>query len=165
MAIFGANADASRRGGVVAADEIASIHADIDARIALRRLVDDFETRGDGESADLIRLILSRLDRRLAIANSRLAVGLDRRRGALIPRRVVVRSRSREVRLEPAFWTALAQLARETDSSVDELCALAASEYDAGSLSSSIRVLILDRLRSAAAAGHTPDREHRNGPW
>ncbi len=100
---------------------------------------------------------------------------IERRHGEGMPimtalqnRNVTLADRRTSLRLEPAMWDALEEVARRENRSLHEVCTWVESQRDALSLTAAVRVFILAYFRAAAteaghkAAGHgklrLPDR-------
>ena len=83
----------------------------------------------------------------------------------LVNRNVTVAGRRTSLRLEPAMWDALEDVARREGSTVHQICALVDARRRESSLTAAIRVFILGYYRAAATedghgnAGH--GRVHR----
>ncbi|WP_247895558.1 ribbon-helix-helix domain-containing protein [Azospirillum sp. TSH58] len=72
-------------------------------------------------------------------------------------RNVMVAGRRTSMRLEPAFWDALEEIAQREDLTVSRLCTRLAERVEAldvDSLSSAVRVYVMEYFRSA-----TPSQE------
>jgi predicted DNA-binding ribbon-helix-helix protein len=84
-------------------------------------------------------------------------------RSSLSIHNLVVGGRRTSVRLEPAMWEALQDIARRQRVSVHDLVTEIDREREASNLTAAIRVYIVDFYRAAALhAGHTPaDRPPR----
>ena len=73
----------------------------------------------------------------------------------LINRNVTVAGRRTSLRLEPAMWDALEEVARRERSTVHQICALVDARRSESSLTAAIRVFILGYYRAAATEdGH-----------
>jgi len=73
---------------------------------------------------------------------------------ALVLRNIKVRGRRTSIRLEPEIWEALAEICRREYCTRHEVCGYVAS-LKRGSLTSSLRVFMLDYFRaSATESGH-----------
>ena len=74
---------------------------------------------------------------------------------ALLIRNVSVRGRRTSIRLEPQLWDTLAEICRREYCTLHDVCSYVAARRH-GSLTSSLRVFILDYFRtSATEAGHS----------
>lgn len=74
----------------------------------------------------------------------------------LIIRNVVVGGRRTSVRLEPAMWEALYEIARRRRLSIHALVTQIERKRNASTLTAAIRVYIVDFYRSAAAQAAAP---------
>lgn len=75
-------------------------------------------------------------------------------------RSIAIGGHKTSVSLEDYFWTSLKQIARERTTTVSELVELLDAAREAGNLSSTIRVFVLDHYRNSNVAPMTlPDRE------
>lgn len=80
----------------------------------------------------------------------------SKRSSTLINRNVTIRGRRTSLRLEPAMWDALREIARRESASVHEICARVQNGRRESTLTAAIRVFILDYFRSAATEqGHS----------
>lgn len=125
---------------------------DINMRIDIKRLADRALDRGDGPVAAILEVAVRTLDERIAEAESRSLETVDSLpppAGSLLCRNVRVNGRRTSVKLEPEFWDALDMLARQSGSSLNELCEAAArlQEPD-GTLTSAIRVFVVRSLNA-----------------
>lgn len=68
---------------------------------------------------------------------------------SLVNRNVMVGDRRTSIRLEPELWDALHDICRREKRSMKDLCTLVDSTSRAGSLTSAIRVFILNYYRFA----------------
>jgi predicted DNA-binding ribbon-helix-helix protein len=76
------------------------------------------------------------------------------RHSGLVLRNIKVRGRRTSIRLEPEIWEALAEICRREYCTRHEVCGYVAS-LKRGSLTSSLRVFMLDYFRaSATESGH-----------
>src|SRR5947209_18900394 len=87
-------------------------------------------------------------------------------KSSLVIRNVVVAGHRTSVRLEPAMWEALADIARHRRKTLRELVTEIERNRTASSLTAAIRVYIVDFYRSAATragivAGHEPELRPR----
>jgi predicted DNA-binding ribbon-helix-helix protein len=81
-------------------------------------------------------------------------------RSSLVIRNIVVAGHRTSVRLEPAMWEALLEIARRQQTNINQLVTEIDRQRDASSLTAAIRVYIVDFFRSAAAqAGHAATLE------
>ncbi len=75
-------------------------------------------------------------------------------------RSIKIRNHATSVSLENAFWTALAELAREQGRTIAALVEEVDAERHAGNLSSCLRLYVLAKARqrylAVTVAGHTP---------
>jgi predicted DNA-binding ribbon-helix-helix protein len=77
------------------------------------------------------------------------------RSSTLVNRNVTIRGRRTSLRLEPAMWDALQEIAQREGTSVHELCTKVDLERRESTLTAAIRVFILGYYRAAATAhGH-----------
>jgi predicted DNA-binding ribbon-helix-helix protein len=77
------------------------------------------------------------------------------RSSTLVNRNVTIRGRRTSLRLEPAMWDALQEIAQREGTSVHELCTKVDLERRESTLTAAIRVYILAYYRAAATAhGH-----------
>jgi predicted DNA-binding ribbon-helix-helix protein len=83
----------------------------------------------------------------------------------LVIRNVVVAGRRTSVRLEPAMWEALREIARRRRLSLHALVTEISRHRHASSLTAAIRVYIVDFYRSAAAAQIAPARAETPAVW
>ena len=72
-------------------------------------------------------------------------------RSSLVIRNIVVAGHRTSVRLEPAMWEALLEIARLQQTNINQLVTEIDRQRDASSLTAAIRVYIVDFYRSAAA--------------
>lgn len=119
--------------------------ADLNLRIELKRLADKAFQRDDGPLAAILEVAVSTLDERLADPDSYDRQEPARKRTvAVICRNVRIKGRRTSVKLEAEFWNALEIMADEAHCTVDDLCDTARRRYEANSLTSAIRVFILN---------------------
>ena len=85
--------------------------------------------------------------------------GAHSRQRSLINRNVVVDGHRTSVRLEPEMWDALFEIERRERRSVHAICSDVGATRRASTLTSGLRVYILDYFRRAA----TPDSHHNAG--
>jgi predicted DNA-binding ribbon-helix-helix protein len=84
----------------------------------------------------------------------------DNSPSTLVIRNVVVAGRRTSVRLEPAMWEALHDIARRMRVTVHDLVTDVARQRTASSLTAAIRVYIVDFYRAAAyLGGQSPGRD------
>jgi predicted DNA-binding ribbon-helix-helix protein len=83
----------------------------------------------------------------------------------LVIRNIVVAGRRTSVRLEPAMWEALREIARRRRLSLHMLVTEIARDRRASSLTAAIRVYIVDFYRTAAAAGSSPTHAETLPGW
>ena len=84
---------------------------------------------------------------------------------SLALRNIVVGGHRTSVRLEPTMWDALREIARRQQLTIGELITKIDRERSASSLTSAIRVYVVDFYRSAAApAGAVAHREAERAP-
>jgi predicted DNA-binding ribbon-helix-helix protein len=81
------------------------------------------------------------------------------RASTLVSRNVSIRGRRTSLRLEPAMWDALAEIARRERMTVHQLCAAVDGRRQESSLTAAIRVFALTYFRTAA----TEDGHRRAG--
>lgn len=81
----------------------------------------------------------------------------DRSRSStLVNRNVTIRGRRTSLRLEPAMWDALHEIALRESTSVHDLCTQVEFDRQESTLTAAIRVYILGYFRAAATAqGHS----------
>ncbi|MBL8831661.1 MAG: ribbon-helix-helix domain-containing protein [Rhodospirillales bacterium] len=76
--------------------------------------------------------------------------------GSIRKRSVVIAGHRTSISLEPEFWTALKDIARRRNASINDLVTeidkMRAAKDEAGNLSSALRVYVLQALTGAAAA-------------
>ena len=88
---------------------------------------------------------------------------------SLINRNVIVKRHRTSVRLEPAMWDALAEIARREDHTINDICTRVEMLRSESTFAAALRVFILGYFRTAATpeghdlAGHGPDPLQR-GP-
>jgi len=70
----------------------------------------------------------------------------------VVKRSVVIAGHKTSVSLEDAFWKALKEIARERDTTLSELVTAIDTDRRQGSLSSALRVFVLDHYRSPSAS-------------
>jgi predicted DNA-binding ribbon-helix-helix protein len=83
----------------------------------------------------------------------------------LVIRNVVVAGRRTSVRLEPAMWEALREIARRRRLNLNAMVTEISRNRRASSLTAAIRVYIVDFYRSAAAAQAAPARVATPAVW
>ena len=77
------------------------------------------------------------------------ALALVQRNGRLVSRNIVVRQRRTSVRLEPTMWEGLRDIAAGEGISVNQVVtAIAACRPDGGSLTSAIRIFVMEYYRA-----------------
>jgi predicted DNA-binding ribbon-helix-helix protein len=74
-------------------------------------------------------------------------------------RSIAIGGHKTSVSLEDYFWTSLKLIARERTSTVSELVEVLDATREVGSLSSTIRVFVLDHYRNNVASMALPGRE------
>ena len=91
-----------------------------------------------------------------ALPDSRTAPNEDpERHSALVMRNVSVRGHRTSIRLEPQLWDTLAEICRRERCTPHDVCSYVAARRH-GSLTSSLRVFILDYFRTSATEdGHS----------
>ncbi len=78
------------------------------------------------------------------------------RSSTLVNRNVTIHGRRTSLRLEPAMWDALHEIAQRESTSVHELCTRVELDRQESTLTAAIRVYILGYYRAAATAqGHS----------
>ena len=78
------------------------------------------------------------------------------RSSTLVNRNVTIHGRRTSLRLEPAMWDALHEIAQRESTSVHDLCTKVELERQESTLTAAIRVFILGYYREAATAqGHS----------
>lgn len=78
------------------------------------------------------------------------------RSSTLVNRNVTIQGRRTSLRLEPAMWDALHEIAQRESTSVHELCTRVELDRQESTLTAAIRVYILGYFRAAATAqGHS----------
>lgn len=78
------------------------------------------------------------------------------RSSTLVNRNVTIHGRRTSLRLEPAMWDALHEIAQRESTSVHELCTKVELDRQESTLTAAIRVYILGYYRAAATAqGHS----------
>jgi predicted DNA-binding ribbon-helix-helix protein len=82
---------------------------------------------------------------------------------SLVIRNVIVAGRRTSVRLEPAMWEALRDIARQQELRVHDVVTEIARQRTASSLTAAIRVYIVDFYRAAAFLAGQPPTE-RSAP-
>jgi predicted DNA-binding ribbon-helix-helix protein len=74
----------------------------------------------------------------------------------VVKRSVVIAGHKTSVSLEDAFWKALKEIARDRNLTLTELMAEIDSERRDGSLSSAVRVFVLDHYRRSSTSVRQP---------
>lgn len=74
----------------------------------------------------------------------------------VIKRSIVIAGHKTSVSLEDAFWQALKEIARDRDMTLTELVAAVDTVRREGSLSSALRVFVLDHYRRSSASVAQP---------
>jgi predicted DNA-binding ribbon-helix-helix protein len=74
-------------------------------------------------------------------------------------RSIAIGGHKTSVSLEDYFWSSLKQIAQERTTTVSELVELLDAAREAGNLSSTIRVFVLDHYRNNVASMVLPGRE------
>lgn len=119
--------------------------ADLNLRIELKRLADKAFERDDGPLMAILEVAINTLDERLADPEAYAREEAPRRRPVtLVCRNVRVKGKRTSVKLENEFWHALEAMAAEAHCTIDDLCDAARRRYEASSLTSAIRVFILN---------------------
>lgn len=86
------------------------------------------------------------------------------RSSTLVNRNVTIRGRRTSLRLEPAMWDALNEIARRENASIHDVCARAGAGRGPSTLTAAIRVHILGYFREAATEqGHSRAGHGRRG--
>ena len=85
-------------------------------------------------------------------------------KSSLVIRNVVVGGHRTSVRLEPAMWEALADIARHRQKTLRELVTEIERDRTASSLTAAIRVYIVEFYRSVAARAGLFPAESPQGP-
>jgi predicted DNA-binding ribbon-helix-helix protein len=80
---------------------------------------------------------------------------------SLVIRNVVVAGRRTSVRLEPAMWEALHDIAHRLGATIHDVVTEIANERTASSLTAAIRVYIVDFYRAAALRAGQPPSDQR----
>jgi predicted DNA-binding ribbon-helix-helix protein len=125
--------------------------ADLNFRIELKRLADRAFERDDGPLMAILEVAINTLDERLADPEAYAREEAPRKRPVtLICRNVRIKGKRTSVKLETEFWHALETMAAEAHCTIDDLCEAARRRYEASSLTSAIRVFILN----GSNAGH-----------
>jgi predicted DNA-binding ribbon-helix-helix protein len=122
-----------------------------EARIALRTIAERASKQGHDALVATLRRAIDEIDARLERADRELAA--DRRAPGpctLVTRHVTVNGERLRIAVERAFWAALDAFADDGLATTDEFCeaALALRAEGAASLSSAVRVLVLQRCAS-----------------
>ncbi|KIL98976.1 hypothetical protein CCC_02426 [Paramagnetospirillum magnetotacticum MS-1] len=119
--------------------------ADLNTRIELKRLADKAFERDDGPLMAILEVAINTLDERLADPQTYTREEAPRKRPVtLICRNIRVKGKRTSVKLENEFWSALEVMADEAHCAVDDLCETARRRYEASSLTSAIRVFVLN---------------------
>ena len=119
--------------------------ADINLRIELKRLADRAFERDDGPLMAILEVAISTLDERISDPESYPHETSPRRRPVtLICRNIRIRGKRTSVKLENEFWSALEVMAAEAHCTIDDLCDTAKRRYESSSLTSAIRVFVLN---------------------
>ena len=124
--------------------------ADLNLRIELKRLADKAFDRDDGPLMAILEVAISTLDERLADPEAYAREEPPRKRPVtLICRNVRIKGKRTSVKLENEFWHALELMAGEAHCTIDDLCDAARRRYEASSLTSAIRVFVLNSNMAA----------------
>ena len=76
-----------------------------------------------------------------------------RRDSTLVNRNVWIQRRRTSLRLEPAMWEALEEVAQHCGTTIHEVCTLVAEQRRASSLTAEIRACLVEYYRAAAEKG------------
>jgi predicted DNA-binding ribbon-helix-helix protein len=79
-----------------------------------------------------------------------------RRGSTLLNRNVWIGRRRTSLRLEPAMWQALEEVASDSDLTIHELCTMVDSRRRESSLTAAVRVFLLSYYRDAVRRGGQP---------
>ncbi len=124
--------------------------ADLNLRIELKRLADKAFDRDDGPLMAILVVAINTLDERLADPEAYAREETPRKRPVtLICRNVRVKGKRTSIKLENEFWHALELMAGEAHCAIDDLCDTARRRYEASSLTSAIRVFVLNNSMAA----------------
>ncbi|CUW40153.1 protein of unknown function [Magnetospirillum sp. XM-1] len=119
--------------------------ADLNLRIELKRLADKAFDRDDGPLMAILEVAINTLDERLADPEAYAREEIPRKRPVtLICRNVRIKGKRTSVKLENEFWQALEVMAGEAHCTIDDLCEAARRRFEASSLTSAIRVFVLN---------------------
>ncbi|MBI3446800.1 MAG: ribbon-helix-helix domain-containing protein [Magnetospirillum sp.] len=131
--------------------------ADINLRIELKRLADKVFERDDGPLMAILEVAISTLDERISDPDAYPTETSPRRRPVtLICRNIRIRNKRTSVKLENEFWNALDMMASEAHCTIDDLCDTARRSYESSSLTSAIRVFVLNGTMSLPAKSEIP---------
>ena len=127
--------------------------ADLNLRIELKRLANKALERDDGPLMAILEVAINTLDERLAAPEANGREAAPRKQPVvLICRNVRIKGRRTSVKLENEFWHALELMAEEARCSIDDLCETARRRFEARSLTSAIRVFVLNSNLAARAS-------------
>lgn len=119
--------------------------ADLNMRIELKRLADKAFERGNGPLMAILEVAINTLDERLAAPEAYGRDEIPRKRPVvLICRNIRIKGRRTSIKLETEFWHALDRMAQEAHCSIDDLCETARRRFEGSSLTSAIRVFVLN---------------------
>lgn len=136
----------------IAANATSSALADLNLRVALKRMADDAQRRCDGPISAILDVAICTLDKRIAEAENALpGTQAARISTQLVRHNVRVSGQRTSIKLEAEFWQALERLSSRGGITVDTLCTRVASLYDGGNLTSAIRVFVLRTMLEAEA--------------
>lgn len=125
--------------------------ADINLRIELKRLADKATALDNGPLSAILDVAIATLDERIADPDAYAQHQPPRKKPvALICRNVRLRGKRTSVKLEAEFWSALEMMANDAHCAIDDLCDAARRRYEAGSLTSALRVFALAGLGGMA---------------
>ena len=79
--------------------------------------------------------------------------GTPRRDSTLVNRNVWIARRRTSLRLEPAMWEALEEVAQHCGATIHEVCTFIAEQRRASSLTAEIRACLVEYYRAAAEKG------------
>ncbi|EME71463.1 hypothetical protein H261_03603 [Paramagnetospirillum caucaseum] len=131
--------------------------ADLNLRIELKRLADKAFERDDGPLMAILEVAINTLDERLADPEAYAREEAPRKRPVtLLCRNVRIKGKRTSVKLENEFWSALERMAGEAHCTIDDLCDAARRRYEASSLTSAIRVFVLNGNMAAQPSQPVP---------
>lgn len=131
--------------------------ADLNFRIELKRLADKAYDRGNGPLMAILEVALNTLDERIGNADAYVREDALRQVPVtLVCRNVRINGKRTSVKLESEFWDALEAMADEAHCTIDELCESARRRHQSSSLTSAIRVFVLDGALSSRQGRPVP---------